>query len=556
MWKNSDTDPLLETLFVSRSKFFEARMTSLVLFFRLSMLVAHIFQNMMKVGRKDRTRHGGKLRVYTAYFWKPRTLDQPTGRGILIIGLSGIFQRKLLKTKFLTGLLILTMMMLILSAHANTAVGKNVDITANSDSAERQQVEPTIAVDPRNPDIVVAGAQDYRLLAVGEHRWLGYYRSTDGGKSWSVSLVPGFPGDNSGQGLASPLHGSLATSDPVLAFDRSGNVYYVGITTSFVPFLVKYVNDGADYAGTIIVSGLGFADKPWIGVDTTGGPNNGNVYIACDCAIQNGVNRVSGPTGLIVVRSTDGGKTFSNPVVVSGFMSFPGVAVDPSGNVFVSGVLSTNSGFTEIDVAKSTDGGLGFGKPVTAAPGIGFLPSVLPGNLFRTGTFPQIAADGIGVYMVWDDFRTNTANVLFTRSLDEGSTWSSALRVNDSPTGQHFFSSVAVSPGVVSVVWYDSRFGQLANGTITGLNLFYAQSTDAGASFSANLKVTSVSFNPNLVERADFGDTAPFMGDYIQVAASPGVAHPIWADNRDACSNIVQTFGCTNQDVFTATIIF
>jgi len=65
-----------------------------------------------------------------------------------------------------------------------------------------------------------------------------------------------------------------------------------------------------------------------------------------------------------------------------------------------------------------------------------------------------------------------------------------------------------------------------------------------------------VSFNPNLVERADFGDTAPFMGDYIQVAASPGVAHPIWADNRDACSNIVQTFGCTNQDVFTATIIF
>src|SRR2546425_4298724 len=123
-------------------------------------------------------------------------------------------------------------------------VGKNVDITTSSDAAERQQVEPTIAVDPRNPQIVVAGAQDYRLLAVGEHRWHGYYRSTDGGKSWSVRLLPGFPGDNSSQGLASPLHAFLATSDPVLAFDRSGNVYYVGITTSFVPFLVKYVNDG------------------------------------------------------------------------------------------------------------------------------------------------------------------------------------------------------------------------------------------------------------------------------------------------------------------------
>jgi hypothetical protein len=461
-----------------------------------------------------------------------------------------------MKTKFSTGLLVLTMMMLILPAHANTVVGKNVDITANSDSVERQQVEPTIAVDPRNPSIVVVGAQDYRLLAVGEHRWLGYYRSSDGGKSWSVSLVPGFPGDNSSQGLASPLHGFRATSDPVLAFDRSGNVYYVGITTSLVLFLVKYVNDGADYAGTVIVSALGFADKPWLAVDTTGGPNDGNVYIACDCAVRNGVNRISGPVGLIFVRSTDGGKTFSNPVLVSRAMSFPGVAIDPSGNIFVSGVLSTKSGFTEIDVAKSTDGGLHFDNPVTAAPGIGFLPGTLPGNLFRTGTFPQVAADGIGVYMVWDDFRTNTSSVLFTRSLNGGATWSPALRVNDSPFEEHFFSSVAVSAGVVSVVWYDSRFGQLANGTITGLDLFYAQSTDAGASFSVNLKVTSASFNPNLVERADFGDTQPFMGDYIQVAASPGTVHPIWADNRDACSNIVLTFGCTNQDVFTATITF
>jgi hypothetical protein len=476
--------------------------------------------------------------------------------GSFLISACRDFPARILRTKFATILLVLTVMMLILPARANTAVGKNIDITVNSDSAERQQVEPTIAVDPRNPNIVVAGAQDYRLLAVGEHRWNGYYRSVDGGRNWSVSLVPGFPGDNSSQGLASPLHGSRATSDPVLAFDRSGNVYYMGITTSFVPFLAKYVNDGADYNRTIIVAELGFADKPWIAVDTTGGPNDGNVYIACDCAIQNGEPRLSGRTGLIFVRSTDGGKTFSNPVVVSSSMSFAGVAVDPFGNVFVSGVLSTRSGFTEVDVAKSANGGLSFGNPITAAPGISFLPSTLPGNLFRTGTFPQIAADGAGVYLVWDDFRTNTSNVLFTRSLDGGATWSSPIRVNDSPTGEHFFSSVAVSAGVISIVWYDSRFGQLTNGTITGLNVFYAQSVDAGASFSVNLMVTSASFNPNLVERADFGDTQPFMGDYIQVAAGLGAAHMIWADNRDACSNIVQTFGCTNQDVFTATITF
>jgi hypothetical protein len=126
--------------------------------------------------------------------------------------------------------------------------------------------------------------------------------------------------------------------------------------------------------------------------------------------------------------------------------------------------------------------------------------------------------------------------------------------VNDVTSGQQFFPSIAVAGGVVSVVWYDSRLGQLSNGTITGLNVFYAESTDSGLSFSGSMRVTTVSFNPNLVERADFGNTNPFMGDYIQVAAGPGIVHAIWADNRDACSNIAPLIGCTNQDIFTATI--
>jgi hypothetical protein len=56
------------------------------------------------------------------------------------------------------------------------------------------------------------------------------------------------------------------------------------------------------------------------------------------------------------------------------------------------------------------------------------------------------------------------------------------------------------------------------------------------------------------VERADFGDPEIFMGDYIQIASSPTAVHVVWADNRDACSNIVPPFGCTNQDTFTSTI--
>ena len=113
---------------------------------------------------------------------------------------------------------------------------------------------------PLDPNIILAGAQDLRLLPQGGHRWHGYYRSTDGGLSWSVSLVPGFPGDAFPEGTPSPLGKFDFTSDRVLAFDRNGNVYYAGIAagldrfgnakfSSLRAFVAKYTNDGATYSG-------------------------------------------------------------------------------------------------------------------------------------------------------------------------------------------------------------------------------------------------------------------------------------------------------------------
>ena len=449
-------------------------------------------------------------------------------------------------------------------AHAMIVMGPNLDITASNDSAERQQVEPTIAVDPHNPNVIVAGAQDYRLLSVGGHRWHGYYRSVDRGQTWSVMLLPGYPGDNSPQGLSSPLHGAyLAISDPVLAFDRSGNVYYAGITAAatfttvgFHLFVAKFVNDGADYAFSTLLppSVYNFADKPWITVDTSGGPNDGTVYVTYDSfAFVHGVISAV-HAGVALVRSTDGGVTYSSPVIAikQGFAS--GVTVDAQGRVYVS---SLTPGFSRtssnIAVAISIDGGRTFhGHEI--ATSVSLAPSPLPGNSFRFFTVPQIAADNHGVYVVWDDYARGNSNVMFIESTDGGVAWTVPLQVNDAVIGQHFFSTISVSGGTISIAWYDSRLGQLSNGTITALNVFYANSKDGGHTFSPNLRITSTSFNPNIVERADFGDTEIFMGDYIQIATSPTAAHVIWTDNRDACSNIDPVFGCTNQDAFTSTI--
>src|SRR6266480_4546267 len=76
-------------------------------------------------------------------------------------------------------------------------------LSACSQSRGRQN-EPAVAVDPRNPDVIVGSSNDYcpvlnadgTFLGLGDI-WLGYYRSEDGGQSFTGSLVPGYQGDQS-----------------------------------------------------------------------------------------------------------------------------------------------------------------------------------------------------------------------------------------------------------------------------------------------------------------------------------------------------------------------
>lgn len=179
-------------------------------------------------------------------------------------------------------------------------VGKNIDIRGET-AADRQVVEPSIAVDPRNPNILVAGAQDLRLAVSGGggDRWGGYYRSTDGGSTWTSSLLPGFPGDASTQGLASALRNFTALSDVMIAFDRLGNVYYSGIASmpnaSMPPaprpsgqqsfylmkvFVAKLTNDGVNWAGATVLSTPGSqVDFPIMAIDTSGGDQTMGTYM-------------------------------------------------------------------------------------------------------------------------------------------------------------------------------------------------------------------------------------------------------------------------------------
>jgi hypothetical protein len=461
-----------------------------------------------------------------------------------------------------------------------------------TDSPRRNQPEPSLAVNPRNTDVIAAGAQDFRRArelraACGGDRWNGFYLSADGGQTWSNELVPGFCTDPTmGAGseqAVSDMFGFSTNTDPVLVFDPFGNLFYSHIafnanmqatrppSTSGVLLVSTYrvTDDGAaTYAKTEgVPSGSGlspdrfspgpgqsnFDDKQWMTVDTTpGSPFYGRVYVTwTKFGAQGGQSSINlshcggdGPGA----EECDGsdwsrGRLVNRPVA-GGLVqeSFPAAA--PDGTLYVA-FLQFQGGFGSdrphagVWVAKSTDGGETFTQQRVAE--IRQIPSPIPPqgtaandglNSFRTGTVPTIGvtADGT-VHLAWGQWNGTDADVLYVRSTDEGATWSTPIRMGDVQAGHQFFPSLDVDGSAVHVAWNDSRLD--AGGTISALDVFYNRSADAGASFTADERVTDVSFDPNTVSRFPVFCQA-FIGDYLDLDAVGGMVAAIWTDNRNA----------------------
>ena len=169
----------------------------------------------------------------------------------------------------------------------------------------QRQNEPSLAVSTRNSLHLLAGANDYRTVdvpglpdgkAVGDS-WPGVFASVNGGGSWVSTLIPGFPQDNTTEGLNSPLKGYEAGADPVIRAGTNGLLYYSGIvfdrgfgqkSAAFVSRYMDLNNDARNpkafedgpirYIDTRVVdddpgevvdpdNSKGFIDKPWLAVD-------------------------------------------------------------------------------------------------------------------------------------------------------------------------------------------------------------------------------------------------------------------------------------------------
>jgi len=224
------------------------------------------------------------------------------------------------------------------SSSGSLTVGTNVDVS-NEDTP---QSETAITINPNNPKVLVGGSNEIIRLPMR-----GYF-SSDGGKSWGAVDLPLPP--------AATTNGTDFGSDPGVAFDTRGNVYYSYIVVFFnrsfksvqgsEMAVAKSFDGGQTWPQVTFFnfnSGSGkFNDKPMIAVDTNpNSPFRDSVYVAWDNA-SNRSGKSSANDALLFARSTDGGQTFSSPIAVNTLKGGPSSVigadpfVGPNGEVYVA----------------------------------------------------------------------------------------------------------------------------------------------------------------------------------------------------------------------------
>jgi hypothetical protein len=454
--------------------------------------------------------------------------------------------------------------------------GTDATMTACS-TGRRSQNEPTIAVDPRDPDVVVAGSNDYCAQIVNGDVWAGYYRSTDGGGTWTNSLVPGYPDDSSAAGMASPAHGSCAAAgDPTQAFDNDGRLFYAFICfnrsgpVNGSVYAARYVDDGATYDRTVLIkrgtpsglflSGL-FQDKINLTVDQSSSQFSGNVYVA-----WSQYNSFAPNNAVLFSRSTDHGLSYSRPVRVTpvalGTASFTDLAVGPDGAVYLTYITYPSQARPTADIwlQKSTNGGVSFGRASHVASITRFDSDQFSGT---TGTVDcgdgpfacesgftysrffsnsAVAADANGVHVVYAGELPSGQSKVFVRNSPDGVNFPTpAVQLDAVATGHQWFPDIASADGTITVVFYDSRNdpaydparppGNTAAGVNSGdvVHTLIARST-TGVSWTETQVTTHGS---NFGWETHGSRRVGFWGDYLYVSAVPGAVNVTWTDSRD-----------------------
>jgi len=291
-------------------------------------------------------------------------------------------------------------------------------------------------------------------------------------------------------------------------------------------------------------------------------PFFGRLYISWNDFNQPNAN-------IFVISSTDGGSTWSSPVMVSTQATFVRdvqITGDLAGGgaIYVAGMDEGGGGFPHNDtnlIFKSTDGGSTWSNTYTGTPfpgpgvtAVGYFAQMFSANggYWRHEGWGEPAAINNFVHLVYDQHGTGSdpADVYYIRSTDGGVTFGAPLKLNtDATTRPNWQPNLSVSPsGTLLATWYDARDSadtdcQYGNPASPCYKMYSRKSNDNGASWLPDDTLSDV-ISP-LPAQPDPGIQPTYAGDYDYGSAITTKHVTSWTDGRVTIS------GTSQQDAFT-----
>jgi hypothetical protein len=352
------------------------------------------------------------------------------------------------------------MLSLARPAAAQISVGANIHVSRLRDSLVHDEV--MIGADPRDSNKLVAcsiarapGRYALRTIA---------YATADGGHTWMPTAVDS----------------SEMAGDPVCVYGATGKAFFISVPYGgkerSVLNVFRSVDGGQTWLSPTKVPRV--PDRPAMAVDQSGGKYDGRVYIAYNASrLLEGIDRNERRSALALVSSSDGGATFTYPVL-------RGVLDDKNGGGWPLGAEVLSDGTVVIlyrqrfdtifgtrsalKALTSTDGGATLSPAVPVADIIPRQPATTTWDVTSTAVDASSGPFKDRVYVVWSDNRSGRSEAYIVYSADKGKTWSKPRAVNDDrpwPLGpdryqgpNHTTPEVAVNnDGIVGVMWYDRR---------------------------------------------------------------------------------------------------
>lgn len=433
-------------------------------------------------------------------------------------------------------------------------------LASPNDSPSKAEID--IVANPTDPLNVFVASKDMDRAASG-CVWAIGQASLDGGRTWTTSYVGG---KKSEREPSDALYGWGCITDPIMAFDGDGRLYYAlqaynwgtetneppnpceplmlpGGTNSGSQFFLARSDDGGLTWNRIIPLHTGegnlvFHDYPRMASN----PVTGSTFVIWNQF--NSVGPVCDPVGVgtgnilpVLAGTRDRGETPIRPVYLVpanhprfGDFGIDGFAISNQGSrgtAFVTMTTNKDNTTSTVWLVQSGDDANSFSDPdevfeiqrITAAPGQGRAHT--PTTRFRASSSVELAVDNSEggdfrgcLYAAWIDNGTGDWDVLTRRSCDRGRTWTEPVQVNPEDAGAYQFMTriVVDAEGVVHLTYQTQAHdpGQRL------IDAEYAFSEDGGVNWTVQ-RLTTVPSDGDLGIHQDGG---PFFGDYNGIAAS------------------------------------